>query len=138
MSQRGGSKLLSWETTRNKSESTLAEVAFCLLLSLLSLQQIIKTATTFTQHCKVPVNTERGTLRGYSLLMMRKALVDDSVWEIDGGENRRGKEAGWHCFPLLHSNKTNTSTPPRVHSMSAGGYDRSSDRSSVLCCCKCA
>lgn len=40
-----------------------------------------------------------GSLGGYSSSTMQKSLADDSEWEIDGGENTRGKGAAEHCFP---------------------------------------
>lgn len=40
-----------------------------------------------------------GSLGGYSSSTMQKCLADDSEWEIDGGENTRGKGAAEHCFP---------------------------------------
>lgn len=71
------------------------------------------------------------SLGGYGLSTIQKTLADESVWEIDGGENRRGKGAAWHCFPFCIQTRR-TCPPPCMNSMSARGYDRSSDRDVVL------
>lgn len=68
-----------------------------------------------------------GSLRGCNSSMVQKTSADESVREINGGENTRGKE-GW----LALSSTRRTCPPPCVNRMSARGYDRSSDKDTAV------
>lgn len=68
-----------------------------------------------------------GSLRGCNSSMVQKTSADESVREINGGENTRGKE-GW----LALSSTRRTCPPPCVNRMSARGHDRSSDKDTAV------
>lgn len=91
----------------------------------------IKADRVCAETLRSAIKQRAGSLRGYSSSTMQKSLADDSEWEIDGGENTRGKGAAEHCFPPAFRQGEHV-RPPCVNSMSARGYDRSSDRDAEL------
>lgn len=128
---RGGRKL-----NNKRSRMTAAEVAFYPLKTnahsngtSADIKLRRSRRVTQTSACK----QRAGSLGGYSLsARQKKTFADDSENRWRG--KTRGNEAAWHCFPFCVQIDEHV-RPPCVNSMSARGYDMSSDRDSMLLGC---